>query len=307
MAEVPATKVCVRCGVDVAGRARVKDASGRYLCRACFEAAEARRAARLEATGSIQNEPVRIAGIHGPDGNAGGGLSSLSAAGAEDNALIFELEPTPGAVGPQGGPCPTCGHFLASGVRVCVGCGYDRATGQNLGTSIGVEKVRSTRAERRDSHLEAVSREAGRRAYVTAGSVLLFGVVGTLVAIGALTDDFAGNALFLSLTLGICIPASFLAFLVFALCGHAGGVGFFLILLEIAAICTAFAPIFVLELLFPMPRYARWALRAAVLGGLSAMLLDMEEPTNYLFAFVVFLLMLGSAVAAAMILGGVPS
>ncbi len=306
MPEASPAKVCVKCASDVSAKPRVKDDKGRYLCRPCFDAvAPQRRGAPARSTpqpppAAGPDDPIRIDGIHdNPDA-----ASINPAPDPDDNALIFDIAPVGGGPGTQGGPCPSCGHFLAAGVKICVNCGFNSLTGQNLGTSVGVEKVKTTRQDLRDDHLKRTSRDVERRAYINAISVITFGVVGTLVALGTLTDDFAGYAALFGLTLAICIPASFLAFYIFGLLGYAGGVGFWLILLEVAAVCCGFMPLFVLELLFPMPRYMRYGLRALVLGGLSYWLLDMEEPANYVFAFVVFVLMIGSTIASAVIIGG---
>ena len=291
-------KVCIRCATDVAAKPRVKDDRGRYLCRPCFDAVAGERADPRRRAHDPGHEPVRIAGLHADTPPA-----PAPAQPPDDNALIFDLAPSPGSVAQGGGPCPTCGQYLPRDVKLCVNCGYNTATGATLGTRVAVEKVKATRESGRDSHLEQVSREVHRRAYINAISTLVIGLVGMLIAIGSLTDNFGAYAQFYGLTLAICIPASFLAFLLFALFGAAGGAGFLLILLEIAAICAAFMPIFVITTLFPLPRTARWAARALILGGLSAWLLDMDEPNNYIFAGVVFALMIGSMYGAAALMG----
>lgn len=311
-------KVCAKCAADVAGKPRVKGAKGRYVCRPCFDAHAAARGAHAgkasaAPSGRGDDEPVRIAGIHddGVDGGGGGGVRGEGgrAAALDDNAMIFDLAPVGGGVEGQGGPCPGCGYYLKGGLKggvvLCVNCGFNTQTGQSLSTSVGVDKVKATTREtERERHLKQTSRDAHRSAYIRAIGTIVFGVVATLIILGTMTEDFARSAAFVGLTMGICIPAAFVAFLLFALAGQAGGVGFLLILLEIAGVCCGYMPLLVLELMFPMPRMVRYGLRALVLGGLSYWLLDMDEPANFVFAFVVFVLMIGSAVASAVILGG---
>ena len=289
MGEAAASKVCVRCKVDVSGKPRVKDAKGRYLCRPCFDKAASEGAKAAPA------KPVAI----GAGGAADPGDDVL------DNAAIFDLAPT--ASVPQGGPCPGCGNFVRAGTQVCVNCGYNAATGEAIATAVGVEKVKARPAFKskddvRKDHLAASSGEMHRRAWINAGVVLAIGVVSSIGVIVGLSDDPGATLEFYGMMLAIAVPASFLAFCALALLGMAGGVGFFLMFFEIAALCSVVAPVYILTAFIPL-RIGRWIARAMILGGLSTWLLDLEEPYNYVFSIVLVVILIGSAVGAAVLLG----
>lgn len=300
MSTMPTGKSCTRCAADVDGKPRVKDAKGRYLCRPCFDVLSAAKASRSDQS-TAGDDRVRIAGIH-PGARAEAAAAQGPDLSTDDNALIFDLAPSPGSVAKAGGPCPTCGRYLPRDVKLCVNCGYNTATGANLGTSVGIDKVKTSKEDERDAHLAAESREQHRKAYRQAIGVLVAGIIGMFITIAAMTDDPTAYAQFYMLTLVLSIVGSFLAFVLFSLAGYAGGAGFILILLEVSAICAAFMPLFVITTLFPLPRTARWGVRALVLGGLSAWLLDMDEPYNYVYAGVVFFIMVGSMYGAAAIM-----
>lgn len=95
-------KVCMKCGVDVSTKPRVKDAQGRYLCQPC--AAKAAPA----AGGSQPAKPAPPKDL----------LTQLI-----DEAVqkVAEL-------------CPHCQNPLQKGAKICVGCGTDLATGKKLRT-----------------------------------------------------------------------------------------------------------------------------------------------------------------------------
>ncbi|MEZ6233945.1 MAG: hypothetical protein R3B68_07125 [Phycisphaerales bacterium] len=289
MSEAAASKVCVRCKVDVVGKPRVKDAKGRYLCRPCFDKAAP------EGAKTTRPEPAAV----GAGGAADPGDDVF------DNAAIFDLAPTASA--PQGGPCPGCGNFLRAGMQVCVNCGYNAATGEVLATAVGVEKVKARPAFKskddiRKEHLAESSRDAHRQAWINAGIVLAIGVVSSIGVIMGLSETPEADLKFYGVMLAIAVPASFLAFCAFALLGMAGGVGFFLMFFEIAALCSIVAPVYILTALIPL-RIAKWIARGMILGGLSTWLLDLEEPYNYAFSFVLVVILIASAFGAAALLG----
>lgn len=102
-------KHCRICGADCAGKPRIKDPQGRYYCKGCYDTAQA---------SETQSEPVD------PD------IIPLDAPMLEAPAIV---------------PCPSCGNGLPPGTVVCLGCGYNGATGQQAHTvALEPPSVRST-------------------------------------------------------------------------------------------------------------------------------------------------------------------
>ncbi|MDZ4752974.1 MAG: hypothetical protein SGJ11_00575 [Phycisphaerae bacterium] len=95
-------KRCVVCGVDCAGKPRVKDPNGRYYCKACHDDESARRT----ATAPSALDPVD------PFENVAS-LASLAAA-------------APVAALPSVAMCPGCNRMLTEGAVVCMSCGFDQ-------------------------------------------------------------------------------------------------------------------------------------------------------------------------------------
>lgn len=107
-------KVCSVCGIDVSGKPRVKDAAGRYMCSDCVQKAKAARGAQTAPKPKLV--PTTTAVPTGDDDNSFllnlGGKASMAAKGV---AL-----------------CTECGRALEHGAVVCVGCGFNLATGKRL-------------------------------------------------------------------------------------------------------------------------------------------------------------------------------
>ncbi|MFO0375724.1 MAG: hypothetical protein ACK51N_01615, partial [bacterium] len=101
-------KVCMHCGRDCSGVPRVKDAQGRYACRACMEAQAGGQAGAASAAGGSGEE------------NPLGDLAALAA--AERRAV--------GAVSAMTGVCGTCHAPMDDSAAVCINCGADRRTGK---------------------------------------------------------------------------------------------------------------------------------------------------------------------------------
>lgn len=126
-------KVCVHCGVNCEGRPRVKDAEGRYACKACFDrlaaAGPSTHAASAPAVKVVANAkaPVAVgssrvvsgASVAQIDDDAMD-LSSLVSAEkqASENVHYAEMQ-----------RCPHCGALAPAGARICSGCGFDNQTG----------------------------------------------------------------------------------------------------------------------------------------------------------------------------------
>jgi hypothetical protein len=98
-----ADKICRICGEDCAGRPRTKDAKGRYYCQPCYDEALARqRAVRAEATAPPAVEPESVT--------------------APDSMLDI----------PSVGTCPSCGRSLADEAVLCMHCGFNRQSGEQI-------------------------------------------------------------------------------------------------------------------------------------------------------------------------------
>lgn len=105
-------KICIVCGQDCSDRPRVKDAAGRYCCKAC----EAARAA------------ARAPSVAVP--------APASAPAEEGDA--YDLMPE-GLLGDGPAPCPECGQPILAGSVVCLHCGFDTQKGFKHQVGTGVD------------------------------------------------------------------------------------------------------------------------------------------------------------------------
>lgn len=111
-------KICIYCGEDCSGRPRVKDPQGRYACKRCVERQGSQRPARTKPIRPEPiEEPIGLDNFGGDGGLEMGDL--LSEAHASDSNL-----------------CPSCGTPRASGAVVCMRCGYNSQTGDQIATSV---------------------------------------------------------------------------------------------------------------------------------------------------------------------------
>ncbi|MEZ6242959.1 MAG: hypothetical protein R3B57_07945 [Phycisphaerales bacterium] len=117
----PRQRICRICGQDCSDRPRVKDAKGRYYCRACAESVAARK--KTAPPPPPDPEPLDLS-LDEPD----------------DIAIEPEVEPPRRAAG----LCPFCARPLAPDTGRCPGCGYDPAQGlessQRVRTPRGAKK-----------------------------------------------------------------------------------------------------------------------------------------------------------------------
>jgi len=107
-------KQCIFCGKTCVGQPRIKDNKGQYAHRAC---AEAKQAEKTEP--AVDPELAAL----GFDDDGFGDMSDL-------------LPDTPEEIQQPAmrAACPSCGNALASGVVVCMGCGYNSESGKSLKT-----------------------------------------------------------------------------------------------------------------------------------------------------------------------------
>jgi hypothetical protein len=106
-----ATKACAACGADVTAAPRVKDAKGRYFCRECAAKKQAALAKKVSGTA---------------------GAAAPAAAGDPDiMSKLVDDSIAKGAVS-----CPACRRPWKEGAVICTGCGFNKQTGQVVGTQI---------------------------------------------------------------------------------------------------------------------------------------------------------------------------
>lgn len=183
MSEQPASaKVCIACGTDCAGRPRVKDPHGRYMCRACAD----------------KRSPVTPSG-----------------ASAADDApldLVPDLLDAPAIESVT--PCPECGRPIAAGGTVCVSCGHNLATGKQLRIHKGTDKAPATTNPYKHHERLGVERADSAKEYIK--PIVMFLIGAGIVAIwqGAQAENPAAGAAYL-LRYAINVP---IAVIVFATC-----------------------------------------------------------------------------------------
>ncbi len=122
-----ASKICVVCGQDVAGKPRVKDAAGRYMCAgACQEkaAAAAKAAAKPAPAPRAVTPPPKAPPVAKPAGE-GSVLGDLISSSPMLNSAM----------------CSECGNPMPGGAVICTRCGFNTQTGKALKTAVIKEKA----------------------------------------------------------------------------------------------------------------------------------------------------------------------
>lgn len=105
-------KQCAGCGEDVTSKPRVKDAKGNYFCKACAAKKQAELSKKVGTS-------------------AGAGAA---AAGGGDPDVMAKLIDDSLAKGANS--CPACRRPWKAGAVVCTHCGFNKETGQMVGTQI---------------------------------------------------------------------------------------------------------------------------------------------------------------------------
>jgi hypothetical protein len=135
-------KICVICNADCSNKPRVKDATGRYACKPCQDAADVKAREGAKVAGAAAAAPaVKVMGGRalvgaargGAQASAGGQTSSRAAAsvsdygddGALDLSSLVAAERSATAEFAEGIACRGCGVSVPVGTRICTGCGYD--------------------------------------------------------------------------------------------------------------------------------------------------------------------------------------
>jgi|ERR1051325_3207666 hypothetical protein len=129
-------KLCTVCGIDCAGRPRIKDQQGRYICKECFD--------KAKQTRQTQKNPPP------PAGSAPAETEAVGAAAEGDNSFLLNLGSTKESAGIAGTkPCPECGRAVPASAVICVGCGYNLSTGKRL--QVKVIKAKQPKGEAKES------------------------------------------------------------------------------------------------------------------------------------------------------------
>jgi hypothetical protein len=112
-------KTCIRCGQDCSGKPRVKNAQGRYTCRACLKPEEAAR----------MGQRATVAAVAAP--------SAPGPAPEPDDAIPLDLADVESAAPAAAALCPSCRSSIPYGAMVCVQCGFHVASGKQFKTRAG--------------------------------------------------------------------------------------------------------------------------------------------------------------------------
>jgi len=126
------TKVCVVCGVDVANKPRVKDAAGRYMCKACGEKQTAAKPAPVAKPGAAGPKPSAK-----PAGAGKGGIALAPDAGFDPvmASLVASSAPATSQA------CANCKGWVKDGQLLCTSCGYNLQEGKQVRTRVQKEKA----------------------------------------------------------------------------------------------------------------------------------------------------------------------
>lgn len=127
-------KVCSICGQDCSNRPRVKSPEGVYACQACHDASK-----RTSATKRVEQTRTSISSDD---------IDLRSAVAVESRAIS------------EGGPersCPQCQSFMSIDQRVCVKCGYNRASNRKVSTRVTKEAAGADAALSRKRRANAMA------------------------------------------------------------------------------------------------------------------------------------------------------
>jgi len=129
-------KVCTICGEDCSSKPRVKDRRGHYYCKPCHDAALNKRNENAQQDDREAQQAMSAP----PQVGAASALDDPAEPSELEALLGAEASAPPAA----SSVCPGCGQPLAQGAVLCVNCGYNFQSGQQL--SAKVEKAPKTRA-----------------------------------------------------------------------------------------------------------------------------------------------------------------
>src|SRR3954468_23714950 len=139
--EPTTAKMCTVCGIDCAGKPRMKDQQGRYICKECFD--------KAKQTRNTQKNPPP------PPGTASEAPGTVAIPTEGDNSFLLGLG-SKESTGIQGTKaCPECGRAMTNNAVICIGCGFNISTGKRL--PVRVVKSKEKVVKERSSSSGAMS------------------------------------------------------------------------------------------------------------------------------------------------------
>lgn len=115
----PTAKLCGTCGLDCSGKPRVKDPKGNYMCMECVDRA---KAARDVQTGKTKPAPTAPAD-----------LGTVNLADHSDNSFLLAMDDKAADKADKSKkPCPSCLKRIPIEAVVCINCGFNSKTGEQM-------------------------------------------------------------------------------------------------------------------------------------------------------------------------------
>lgn len=311
MAEASANaKVCVICGEDCSGRARTRDPRGRYACNDCL------LKQRLARGGEVVLPPlpsVRPAEAHASELSGGGPVQP-----ADDEVISLADDDSPPSP-PPSMPCPCCLRPMAADVVVCVGCGFNRATGERVETETGGKprkgksgggvrelkcsqcgynlsglrsarcpecgKVNIVRTSKREREREESQRQA-TRAYIKPAVMLAGGLATTSIILAAGQSAAAIPAYLLVFAIGFVV--SLIVYVVCSALFIGFDESFPLMALRLAGVYAVADVLYVLLSALPFG-FLAWAVVGVVWVGLMAAVMEIDTTDAVIFGVLSFI------------------
>ncbi|MFN0132011.1 MAG: hypothetical protein ACKVW3_05705 [Phycisphaerales bacterium] len=283
-------KVCMVCGVDCSTRPRTKDTQGRYTCKACFDAAAAKAAAKpaRKPSPAIAQAPPQ----------------SAEPEPLDDLSGIIGLDDGPSAPIAAQVICPGCQSTIPHGSTLCVQCGRNLQSGGLVRTAVGVDDPgEPTKAKRGTcgkcgyslKGLKALKcpecgspilPEARRTKHAADSAAIrrweyLKPLIQIAVGIGGLTaillSQGQSEALIVALVeWGVTIPIGTGVFFLACLIWLGFDAPFHLTALRLAGIFAVVNLVSVVLRMTPLPGIAAWAITMFIYLGMLVESLDME-------------------------------
>lgn len=321
MADAPANaKVCVICGEDCSGRARTRDPRGRYACNDCL------LKKRLARGGEVVLPPL-------PTRKAAGGATAGADGGPrpEDDDILALAEDRSPPSPPPSMPCPCCSRPLAPEAVVCVGCGFNRDTGERVGTEAsgrtrarkGAEgpkpllcagcgynlrglrsarcpecgRVNVVRTSKREREREE-SRRRAKRAYIAPACMLAGGLAATSIVLGS-SSPAEIPAYLLVFAIGFVV--SLIVYLVCSVMFIGFDEPLPLTALRLAGVYAVVDALFAIIALLPFG-FLGWIVISIVWVGLMVAVMEIETQDAVIFGVLSFIAKVLVVVAAAALL-----
>jgi len=131
-------RICGICGDDCSAKPRIKDASGRYFCKACVAAKEAAAGGAKAGAGAVAGAGVA----------AGGGAAARVQQAPDERSIMAKLVDE--SVSQSAHVCPGCRRPLRPEAVLCTACGFNRQTTSVVQTTVLKPKeVKGPKAKRR--------------------------------------------------------------------------------------------------------------------------------------------------------------